>query len=77
MNVPVFLIHGEKDQMFPYQVHFEANKKSLEHNPMTFYWLVKDSLHSKMYLSPQYPKKLSEFLEYLEKSHEGEVKIKH
>ena len=74
LTIPVFLIHGGNDIMFPPEVHFEENKRSLQENKRARFWLVKDSLHSKMYLNPLYPQRIKEFLDEVERvEQEGEM----
>jgi len=66
-DVPVFLIHGEKDEMFDYKIHFEANKEAAKNNTSLRSWLVPDSAHSKMSNHPEFEKKLIDFIQYVDK----------
>ncbi len=64
LKIPIFLIHGAKDSMFPPERDFEMNKALLKETD--WYWLVPDSLHSKMEFHPDHSRKIIEFLEHVE-----------
>lgn len=64
LKMPIFLIHGEKDSMFPPERDFQLNSALLK--SLDWSWLVPNSLHSKMEFHPDYSSRINEFLDYLE-----------
>ncbi len=64
ITVPIFLIHGQQDKMFPCQENFEKNKKLLNNLKKNFSsWEVGGSSHSEMDKNKEYPEKLNEFID--------------
>ncbi len=64
IKVPIFLIHGENDSMFPIETHFKRNLELIK--PTDFNWVVSGSPHSKMGRNINYNSKLNEFIDYVE-----------
>ncbi len=64
IDAPIFLIHGEKDSMFPPDRDFKKNIALLKQTD--WHWLVPNSLHSKMEFHPEHRKKITEFLDHIE-----------
>lgn len=68
VDVPIFLIHGENDSMFPVDDHFRPNLDILEdHHDQVYSWIVEGSPHSKMARDPKFAEKIKEFVEIVEK----------
>ena len=70
-NIPIFLIHGEKDELFDPEKHAEAIWEKIKDKPHVFKWIVPNSPHSRMAKHPEYYTRVERFLEYVEKI-EGE-----
>ncbi|RMG22111.1 MAG: alpha/beta hydrolase [Methanobacteriota archaeon] len=64
LDMPIFLIHGAKDSMFPPERDFQKNISLLKEND--WYWLVPNSLHSKMEFHPDHSRMINEFLDHVE-----------
>lgn len=62
LDVPIFLLHGEKDRFFPPKNHFDRNVEALKGKENFRAWLVPNSKHSKMALHPEYSSRLKQFL---------------
>ncbi len=63
---PIFLIHGEKDDLFPYEQRVMKVWEKLKHRDNVFIWIVPESSHSRMAEHPEFKKRLNEFLDFVE-----------
>lgn len=67
-NYPLFLIHGEQDNMFPVDNHYSPNLKAVGDREGVFSWIVPGAPHSRMARFDGYTQRLTEFIEYYEKT---------